>query len=1333
MPQLLSTLVAPDSAGSCESVAGDRHGASGRNELEEASAKSNIHGLDLGTDAFMLAHGWTCGPLLLEFVASFLQPLQRQPMTAEQLAAETNAGEGPVAITLRTMAILGYLDLDPETDVYAVVPGPGIQALAALLRPAAPTSAALRSIYQHAQPPFRVPSSEAAHCLRIWAEHRPTWRRAACKRLALLLDGAVLVPLLTSITYFARWDEEGLDSGKEGALDRLDFSKANAAARAALGGIFGELGVGTVDGEGTVTLTAEGSFALQRCYSYYVPTSYAPLLDRYHSILFENPGWGFAGAGRDSQEQEIHVHRTLNVVGSGAQHQTLFTDLVRLIDSVFAGGDFASQPAFVVDTGCGDGRLLRRIYEHVKSNTPRGKALAEHPLTMVGVDFNKDSRVATELNLSRHAVPHLVLFGDVGKPADIMEILGRKGVDPSRSLHVRSFLDHDQPYVPPAREMDRDSAAGRFARLQLSDCAHLDGEGKRIAPSEMFASLVEHFQRWGGALQGSFGLCMLEVMMLDVPTTKASLNDCVSLHFDVVQCLSRQYMVSPAAFALGLAMAGLLPGSYEGVQTHPARGRYCRVMSQHLVRRPYQIRLAEVGDLPRLARLEELAWGRLGATPEVLRRRLETSPTTCLAVEMDQLVVAVLYTQRVDSADVVDQQKFMQVSDWHSPSGRIMQLIAICSDPAAKHLGVAADLLAFALHLARLSPDVDSVIGVTRCQNFETFAGSMRDYVDEHIAGTRVDPIIGLHTGNGARVVRLVRGFRPEDVGNRGDGVLIQYDTSKLGAATGERAAPGVGPAAAPPPGPAPAPCPTDYEHHEALVLAALGSLMLKNGGTEAAAAGSADVRFVDMDLLDSLNFTDFAGQLDAALPVPVSVGLLFEASTPRKLAAHLHREMQRLAGQADGGPRLGPAPAAAAAPPPAAAREEAAEAPLASFDSVCTKLEGCSALVDGCWSIDVANCSYLGFQWRDEIADGVDRDVRTWGVHPPWTRLVSSPKLYDDVEERCCELTGIWKCVLYPSVTMLNMGVIPSLVGESGFLLLDINAHDCVQTAARLCKKGATVVRLTHNDAEQLEHMLSSIPQGADITYVCDGVYSTDGELADLPAICACLRARGAKILVDDSHGCGVLGRNPDSEQPLGYGGGGVVEYFGLDYAENNIIYAGQLSKAFNSPGGFVGCARETDEKFGILNLAKNSNTLVFTGPICTAGLSSAKTTLDLNAAEGDLQRKRLLAATLEFCEGLKALGCPHTYHGFPIVNIYWTPVEVCAEVYGELMSARQGAFQLGVVTTPMWHPIAPKGHEMLRFQFTSLHDEAAVRHILVILEDLIKRYPPSAVPPRI
>ena len=282
----------------------------------------------------------------------------------------------------------------------------------------------LWQIYHEAKPPFQVPSPSFSLCLELWKDLS---QLSLSPSLSVLLQGIALSPLLTSITYRARWNEQGLDLGRE-KLQGLSFSGVDQAQLGVLEKIFEKLGIGKVDGCGQVTVSPRGFLGLQRVYSYYVPTSYAPLLSHFHHVLFEDPSWGFKPPEADEDEmEEIHVDRTLNVVGSGAQHKTLFKewrlvsshtylsliqtlfwilllgktaisldlpyetfwmlalplpptvqDLLSHLQRVFGHDRFAEQPDFVIDTGCGDGHLLHCIYEYVREHTPRGKVLEEY-------------------------------------------------------------------------------------------------------------------------------------------------------------------------------------------------------------------------------------------------------------------------------------------------------------------------------------------------------------------------------------------------------------------------------------------------------------------------------------------------------------------------------------------------------------------------------------------------------------------------------------------------------------------------------------------------------------------------------------------------------------------------------------------------------------------------------------------------------------------------------------------------------------------------------------------------------------------------------------------
>lgn len=245
---------------------------------------------------------------------------------------------------------------------YSPVNGEGLDELEEKLKPNTPITRAIETIYKKAVPPFRMGTEQSSLCFLTWSETRPLWKDTKSKSLGILLDGVVLAPILTSLTYFHRWDEKGLDS-QFGKVDMgtIDCSKLDPSSRTTLGEMVELLSVGKVDSKGMLETNKTGGLALQRVYSYYVPTSYSPMLGMFPHITFENAAWGFVGTGQDTAETEIHVERTLNVVGSGAQHRTFFKDLSKHIKPLFSSENFDKQPSYVADTGSGDGHLLMEI------------------------------------------------------------------------------------------------------------------------------------------------------------------------------------------------------------------------------------------------------------------------------------------------------------------------------------------------------------------------------------------------------------------------------------------------------------------------------------------------------------------------------------------------------------------------------------------------------------------------------------------------------------------------------------------------------------------------------------------------------------------------------------------------------------------------------------------------------------------------------------------------------------------------------------------------------------------------------------------------------------
>ncbi|CAE7661581.1 TIL [Symbiodinium sp. CCMP2456] len=484
--------------------------------------------------------------------------------------------------------------------------------------------------------------------------------------------------------------------------------------------------------------------------------------------------WAF---GESSPKAEVHVDRRLNVMGSGLQHKVFFRDFLELIRPLFATSDFAEQPRYIADTGCGDGSLLCQIYEFVKQQTPRGRALKEFPLTMIGIDLSASALAATADTLRARGVPHQLLEGDIGDPGGLCNELRRLNLDPRQTLHVRSFLDHDRPFRMPAHPLRAGSSRDLFVAHHFDQAVYLDRCGKVIKPVDIYQSLVEHFGRWADA-SGEHGLCILEAMLLDVPSTAKYFDENVSFHFDIEAALSRQYLVPPVANCMALAEAGLFSCTGDASShCYPESGEYCRIMSQHVKRSSSCVRLAEFDDLAALVELQQAAkvTSALEASPETLAGRLLKAPLGVLVAERAGKLLGAAYTTRCLGPAISGIEA--EPSQPSADHGDVLQLVALHALPEAP--GVGSLLRDFLLQLAWVDPDVKSVVGLTRFDGWAASGLSQEDYMRRHLEGEVSDKVLAFHTQRGAAVVKLVHDARPADVANQGAAVLIRYEPGR--------------------------------------------------------------------------------------------------------------------------------------------------------------------------------------------------------------------------------------------------------------------------------------------------------------------------------------------------------------------------------------------------------------------------------------------------------------------------------------------------------------------------------------------------------------------------
>jgi 8-amino-7-oxononanoate synthase len=379
--------------------------------------------------------------------------------------------------------------------------------------------------------------------------------------------------------------------------------------------------------------------------------------------------------------------------------------------------------------------------------------------------------------------------------------------------------------------------------------------------------------------------------------------------------------------------------------------------------------------------------------------------------------------------------------------------------------------------------------------------------------------------------------------------------------------------------------------------------------------------------------------------------------------------------------------------------------------DAVIDEIDGRMIRIGDRWLADFASCNYLGFDLDREIIDSVPAYLDKWGTHPSWSRLLGSPVLYEQIEERLTELIGAPDTLVLPTITLIHLAVIP-LLAASGTVFVDRRAHKTVYEGAELATlRGATLKRFEHDDLEDLEQLLRK--DSASARLICiDGVNSMTGNVPDLPAYAALARQYGAILYVDDAHGFGVIGERSDSEpSPYGLRGNSIVRYFGESY-ENIVLVAG-LSKAYSSLAAFIACPPEMKR---LLKTA--APPYLYSGPSPVASLATTLTGLDVNECRGDALRTDLWSKTKRVLDCLERLGArTPNRDGFPIIEVPLGHSDQVGEV-GEFL------FEKGIYVTLAAYPLVPRSEVGFRLQLTAANTDGEVDQLIDVLGQLANRF---------
>ncbi|EKT4473753.1 8-amino-7-oxononanoate synthase [Pseudomonas sp. CJQ_7] len=356
---------------------------------------------------------------------------------------------------------------------------------------------------------------------------------------------------------------------------------------------------------------------------------------------------------------------------------------------------------------------------------------------------------------------------------------------------------------------------------------------------------------------------------------------------------------------------------------------------------------------------------------------------------------------------------------------------------------------------------------------------------------------------------------------------------------------------------------------------------------------------------------------------------------------------------------------------------------------------QGPEVVVDGQRLLAFCSNDYLGLANHPEVIAAWQAGAERWGVGGGASHLVvghSAP--HHQVEEALAELTGRPRALLFSTGYMANLGAITALVGQGDTVLQDRLNHASLLDGGLL--SGARFNRYLHNDPASLASRLDKAV--GNTLVVTDGVFSMDGDLADLPALADVARARGAWLMVDDAHGLGTLGAQ----------GGGIVEHFGLGVDDVPVLI-GTLGKACGTAGAFVAGSEELIEA-----LVQFARPYIYTTSQPPALACATLKSLELLRRE-TWRREHLAALIRQFRKGAQQMG----------LQLMDSPTPIQPIVIGDSAKALRLSRLLrerGLLVTAIRPPTVPAGSARLRVTLSAAHSEAQVQ---LLLNALAECYP--------
>ena len=350
---------------------------------------------------------------------------------------------------------------------------------------------------------------------------------------------------------------------------------------------------------------------------------------------------------------------------------------------------------------------------------------------------------------------------------------------------------------------------------------------------------------------------------------------------------------------------------------------------------------------------------------------------------------------------------------------------------------------------------------------------------------------------------------------------------------------------------------------------------------------------------------------------------------------------------------------------------------------------QGPEVILGGKKYIMAGSNNYLGLANDPEMKKAALAAVEKYGTGVAGSRLLNgNTKLADNLEEKLAKFKRKQAGLLFATGYQMNLGVVSCLMKKGDYAIVDKLDHASILDGVKMSE--GEMVRFKHNDMADLERVLAKIPEDAGKLIIVDGVFSMEGDICPLPDIVKIGKKYGARIMVDDAHATGIIGKT----------GRGTCEYFGLENGEVDLI-VGTCSKTFATVGGFV----VGDEDI-IHYMRHNARSQIFSAsmpPSCIASITKA-----LELIENDTSRRdNLFRLTAKLKKGLEDLGYDLGTSTTPILPVHVGSNENCFKMWRAL-------HEMGIFANPVISPAVPPGRALMRLTLMATHTDEHVGKII-------------------